>query len=108
MQSQYVRMHKPFQVQFSPITPGYSLFELLPCNSCTVFIIDAELGIVAEPLLYGENVSKPVLDSPGKMAGSCCADHDGRTCLVISSNFARVNVASKCNGPAGPAEIMVS
>ena len=35
---------------------GYSLFELLPCNSCTVFIIDAELGIVAEPLLYGENV----------------------------------------------------
>ena len=32
MRSQYVRMHKPFQVQFSPITPGYSLFELLPCN----------------------------------------------------------------------------
>ena len=26
-------------------------------------------------------------------------------CLVISSNLARVNVASKCNGPAGPAEI---
>ena len=25
-------MHKLFQVQFSPITPGYGLFELLPCN----------------------------------------------------------------------------
>ena len=23
---------KLFQVQFSPITPGYGLFELLPCN----------------------------------------------------------------------------
>ena len=25
-------MHKLFQVHFSPITPGYGLFELLPCN----------------------------------------------------------------------------